>query len=314
MFNIYLSEKDEFVPSSYIGMYSIFRNPKNKSVYLSEESCQKIRKRTFEKVRLLYEKYGASKFSDFFNYNLDILDKIGVNYFASHPGIAPISKIIECFESNKGTEKHPQYMISFAIEKYNLSKYFERKRIAENTNTEFRNPKLNRYNDKRKDFVLLGNKEFQVYKDKSVKIPLNALYNQFSEWCELQDISEEDGVLMALEELIKAHPLDKLKEITDYDFLTEFDKLLFARPKHELEYVEKTVDVSGGIFALSDMIIERYNRDPQNITKQIDFNKYVNNALHLLNNSMPLIYRDPELYVEQQKINEMIEYNRINEE
>lgn len=65
-----LSEKDEYIPETHIGMYSLVRNEKNKSVYMGEMSCQKVREKTFNGVLEIFRKYGSSSFADLWNYNI----------------------------------------------------------------------------------------------------------------------------------------------------------------------------------------------------------------------------------------------------
>lgn len=59
---VYLSERDEYVPSSHIGMYSLLRNPKNKGIFMGEKRVEKARNETFDGVFRLYRKYGSPDF------------------------------------------------------------------------------------------------------------------------------------------------------------------------------------------------------------------------------------------------------------
>lgn len=313
----HLTDRDECVPSTHIGMYSIFRNPTNKNVYVSEKRCQNMRQSTFNEVYKLFVKYGSPNFADFFNYNIDVIAQIGMNHFANHPKIAPVSKLIECFQTDKriNKDKIPHRFISFGINRKLLFKYFKSRDEAKKNNKQVKIPELQKYNDLgKRDLILYGEEIITGEHNRKIKVNKTLLYHKFVDWCDIQGIKHSDGIMMAFEALFELYPLDSIKDTIEYDFLTEFDKPLFARPKKEQEYVDRVVRISGGICALSDKIIARYNRDPDNITKRLDFDKYINNALHLLNSNMDLIYRDPELYIEQQELKEMEEYNGIKGE
>lgn len=296
-----LSARDEYIPKTHIGMYSIFRNPRNKNVYMSEKHCQAIRQKTFNGVLNLYKKYGSPDFADFFNYNNHVICEIGLNHFANHPKIAPVVSLIECFQCERVINGHydiKKMIISFAINRELLFQYFETGNV----------PIIER-KKKSRDLILFGEEQIKVDTVHSVPVERNALYRKFDDWCALQGVDMQEGISMALEALFERYPIDSLKDTAAYDFLTEFDKPLFARPKYNPDKVERRVEFSGTICELSDKIIERYNRDPVNLTKKIDFNTYVNNALYLLNSNMDLKYQDPELYKEKLDTEEFIRYN-----
>lgn len=294
-----LSEKDEFVPKTHIGMYSIFRNLKNKNVYMSEQHCQKIRLDTFNAILNLFRKYSSPDFADLFNYNIDTFTEIGLNHFARHPKIAPLSKVIECFtySPNRNTIRR----VSFGINKKVLSYYFQTGHV----------PIITRNKEKSRDFILFGAEELKLDKDTSVKIDRTALYRRFVDWCLLQGVDQQEGLLMALELLLNTYPLTELLPTSEYDLLTEFDKPLFAKRKGIAKgTTNKSVEISNIICALAEDIIARYNRDVNNLTKRLDFDTYVNNALYMLNNNMDLKYQNPELYQEKLETERMIQYTK----
>lgn len=294
-----LSEKDEFVPKTHIGMYSIFRNPKNKNVYMSEAHCQKIRLDTFNSILNLFRKYGSPDFADLFNYNINTFTEIGLNHFARHPKIAPVAQVIECFTYSPN--RNSVRRVSFGISKKVLAYYFETRCV----------PVIYRNKEKTRDFVLYGAEELKLGSDTSVKVDRTALYRRFVDWCTLQGIDQQEGLLMAFELLLNAYPLTDLLPTSEYDLLTEFDKPLFAKRKGVRKgTTTKNVEISNNICALAEDIIARYNRDVDNLTKKIDFDTYINNAIYMLNNNIDLKYQDPELYQEKLETERMIKYTK----
>lgn len=296
-----LSEKDEFVPSTHIGMYSIFRNPKNKNVYLSEQHCQSIRKKTFEAIFNFFRKYGSPDFADLFNYNVDTFTALGLNYFATQPKVAPLANLIECFTISPNLNGIRR--VSFGLSKKALEYYFTTRHV----------PIITRNKSKSRDLILFGAEEIKLNSEVNIKIDRTAWYRRFVEWCELQGVDQQEGLIMAFEQLFNAYPLTDLLPTSEYDFITEFDKPLFAKRKGIAKgTTNKTVELSNIINGLAEDIIKRYNRDPDNATKKLDFDTYINNALYLLNNSMDVKYQDPELYQEKIQTERMIKYTKEN--
>lgn len=310
-YRLFLSEKDEYVPNTHVGMYSLFRNPENKSIYMSESQCQSIRQKTYKNVMELFKRYETPSFCTFFNYNADILTKLGVNYFSTHNKIAPIAELVESFPYQVETDSVPAQAISFGIEKLTLKKYLESVRNG----TDFwMNPpisvvKRKKLQQEKRDFIMFGEEPVKMDYWKTVYMPRNPLFHQFIDWCRLQHLRLAEGMLMAIECLLKDRPAEGLKDITEYDYIDELDVPLYAKPRESSKRVRRDVLLSGKICAIADKIIERYNRDPQNIAKRMDFNLYCNNALHLLNQNMDLKYTDPTVYEESVMLGEVESYN-----
>lgn len=308
-----LSERDEYVPTTHIGMYSLLRNPKNKGIYMGEKRCEKARKDTFSSVLNLYIKYGSPDFADFYNRNAEVITQIGMNHFAYNQKLAPIAEFIECFISEVIGETNKRIFASFGINKQLLRVYLDSLKSGESLGKEFLRKFLVNQPDKSKsrDFIIFGHDDVTLFDSTSIDLDKNALYRRFLDWCELQGVEKSDGVLMALESLMDAYPLSDVKENTDYDILTEFDVPIFKKPEKEADKVDRTVVFSGGILALAEKIVQRYNRDANNLTKQVSFDTYINNAVHLMNQTMPEQYRDPELTEEKKQLEEMVRYNRL---
>lgn len=314
--NIYLTKSDEYCPKTHIGMYPLLRNKKNVSAYLSEEDCQKMRKDTFQNVLDMFKKYGSPDYADFFNYNAEVIAEIGMNHFSFHPKLSPVCLLIECFSFpciNHAGEK--SQAISFGINRELLQQYLKSYAEAQKKGTLVDIPKLVRKPPEKRDLILYGEARIDIGGGNTFKTARNALYNRFLDWCDIQGISEQEGAAMALETVLQAYPSERLKDISEYDLITEFDRPLFALPKREYRDTEETIVVSGTIRGISKKIIERYNRDPDNIAKpKLTFDKYVNNALFLMNNSIGLKYRNPGLYFEKLQLEEMERYNELNKQ
>lgn len=311
-----LSKEDECVPKTHIPMYRIFRNPKNTSVYMSEEACQKMRQKTYQNVYELYRKYGSPNYVDFFNVNREEINELGLNEFAKHPKIAPVSGLIECFskETRLKSNNKRRMSIGFGINRKLLNQYFANVAKAKETGTEVVIPKLKRANQKDKDIVIFGEAEINIGNSQKVKIPRNALYNQFEHWCLLQGVSKKEGILMAIELIIQQYPITGIGEVGEYKVSTEFDRYVYLK-KSQSEPQKLLVRFDGDIFSLALTIIENYNLDPENASKPyMDFNTYVNNAVHLLNSNIDLKYRSPRLYKERCQTEEMERYNKTQKE
>lgn len=311
-YRLFLSEKDEYVPASHVGMYSLFRNPDNSSIYMSEINCQIIRHKTYNSTMELFRKYESPNYCAFFNYNADILTRLGKNYFATQNKFSPIAELVECFAKTVTTPNGAfAIAISYGIEKITLKYYLE----SVKKSTDFwSNPpisviKRKKLEAQKRDFIIFDEEEMQMDYWNSIHLPRNPLYHQFLDWCKLQGMEPYEGMQMALECLLSTYPAEGLQNITEYDYIGELDVPLYAKPRELSRRIKRTIVFSGKICALADKIIERYNRDPENTAKRIDFDLYCNNALHLLNQSMDLQYRDPDLYAEEIEFEEAKRYN-----
>lgn len=306
-----LSEQDETVPDSHIGMYALFSNKKDPAVYMSEKQRQKIRSDTFLAVKKIYDKYGSPDYADFWNYNLDAINQLGLNKFANHAKIAPVCGIIECFEQKVKTKTNgkPRNIISFGINIKRLTDYlFELKRYKLGAGPFPAPPELPADQKKSEEAVMFGTARLGLGDGAGIPIAKNALYYQFVHWCTLNNVTRKQGALMALEYFIQGHPTEGLKDIEEYRVNTEFTKTLEAPTAIEDGERKMTVKIQAPIFSVAKGIIRRYNSDIANITKEtLTFDGYVNNALHLINQHMPLKYRDPEAAAEQEKIQQMKE-------
>lgn len=307
-----LSEKDEYIPDTHIGMYSLIRNKKYQSIYMGEEQCQNVRKKTFNSVLAIFKDYGSPDYADLWNYNIAAINECGLNYFINNPKLAPLGDLIECFEQVvdswlfSGRFKGNKILtISFAIDKKLLLQYFKNVDEAKKNGTEVKIPKKKHLEEKSREAILFGIETFTRKNGEHIVIERNAIYNRFEHWCKLQGIGKNEGLLMALETLFKCYPVDGLESNKFYHMVTELDRMAF-RPRLEKGNEEVTVNLSKVIYGKAKEIIERYNLDPDNLSKgKMNFDTYMNNALYLLNSKMPLKYQDPELEKEQEDAEKM---------
>lgn len=298
-----LSMKDEFVPSTHIGIYDILRNPNNKKTYVSEEHCQKLRYETFDNIMKIYTRYGSPKIDDLFNNNIGAFNQLNLNRFAHIKGLIPFAGCIECLssmqsESRYGVQKRE--IICFGIRKDIIDNYVKTKRVPVFAKT------VNPYE---RDLILFGAEEIALSQNKKVEVTRTAKYRQFVHWCELQGVDKEDGLIMAFESLFERYPITELLPTSAYDVITDFDRpMLFKKPtlSNRGEKVNKQVEFSKFVYDYAEDILARYNRDVDNTLRQMDMNAYINNAVNLLNNSMDLKYRDPELAKEVDETQDFI--------
>lgn len=306
-----LSKKDEFVPDTHIGMYSILRNPKNKNVYLNEQHCQKIRQDTFDNIMKLYHQYGSPDIATLFNTNIDLFTEAGLNEFAHIRNLIPLRNVIELCVKKTGKSEYgftKREIISFGIRKDILEYYFNTRKV----------PILQRdRSGSRRDFILFGADEIDVGLGQPAKVNRTAQYRKFEHWCDIQGVDKQDGFIMALESLFEKYPLSNLLPTSEYDIITEFDKPILAKriPQIDTENnrIDKQVRFSKFLYQWAEDILARYNRDPENALRQMDINAYINNALNLLNNNMDLKYRNPELQQDIEETKKFVEQNTPRE-
>lgn len=300
-----LSEFDENVPKTHIGMYKFLTDKRNESVYMGENACQNVRKRTFKGVFKLFEKYGSPLIDDFWNYNVKVITEIGMNCFAENTAFAPLAHLVECFvyekpvKTKRGTNS-ARY-VSFAIRVQYLNAYLKSR--LEGIPDELELP------EKSRDLVLFGETRFKLGME-YVSTENNALIQRFKDWCRIRGVTFQTGMNIAVKKLMDDIPAEKLKDLSEYDLLTEFDAPLFARPKRMCQKTRITVQLVSSVYILTQKILARYNRDVDNLDKErIGFDSYVSNALNLMNRSMNLKYRDPLLYKKKAELEMLEEYH-----
>lgn len=296
---IYLSEKDEYIPNSHVGMYSLLRNEKRESIYMSEEACQIARKKTYDGVFAIYQKYNSPSFADLWNYNIAAINDCGLNYLITNPRLAPIGNLIECFEyqikANFYTDKK---MISFAINKSLLEEYFKNYAKAQREKSKVVIPRLKAPYPKSREKVLFG-EDTVIVGNGTVEIDRNTIYNRFLHWCKLQGVEKDEGLVMAFESLFKLYPINGLNDMEYYNVVTELDRSIFYQSP-DMDTQKVGITISGKLLKNIKDILRRYNTDPANIGKpKITPDDYVNNAIYFMNKNMPLKYTHPRLAKER---------------
>lgn len=297
--HFFLSSNDEYVPPTHIGIYALTSDYRNKGVYMGINARQKIRENTFHSVYELFRQCDAPSFSQFFNYNLEELCALGLVHFENNQALAPIVNLIECFE--KYIKKDSKsIIISFGINRNDLREYLTLRKNDAEIPERLKRSKyyLNApaHCDKLK--TRFGGYFIKSSSEGGFSICDNAIMRRYKDWCALNGLTLEDGILMAMEVVVNEYSDKKLEELEKYDKTTPFDYLLLKQPQKQSEQVSVTVTLNGYIFSMAKAIIERINRDPKNLLHPVDFQLYVNNALFLLNKKAPLKYRDPKLFLE----------------
>lgn len=311
-----LSEKDEYIPNTHIGMYSLLRSEKNESIYMGEEQCQNVRKKSFNSVLTIFREYGSPDYADLWNYNIAAINECGLNYFINNSKLAPLGNLIQCFEKEVESSKrggkfngNKILYVSFGIDKKLLIQYFKNVEDAKENGTEVKIPEPPKLIPRSREKILFGVETFTRKEGGEIELDRNATYNRFEHWCKLQGVTTTEGLTMAMETLFKCYPVNGLHELKYYNIVTELDRLAF-RPRLEKGNEEVNVNLSKVIYGKSKEIIERYNLDPTNLSKGImTFDTYANNALHLLNSHMPLSYQDPWLAKEKADTEKMEKEN-----
>lgn len=310
--HIFLSARDEDVPETHVPLFDLLSNPNNKGIHMGVLALQDIRKRTFQNVYELFDDCGSASFSDFYNQNLEELSALGLIFFENNTVLSQISHLIECFE--KISENHADFSyISFGINREDLKEYLSLRGQKMELPDRLKRPKSHFLNlsDYEKMKSRFGYYYFQLSKRNNVSLCNCAITRRFQDWCNLNDIDFEKGILIAMEFLCSQSKESALKPLEKYDKVTRFDSLFLAKPEKDSELVKEEIQFDGYIHALAKSIIARMNRDPKNQFHPIDFQLYVNNALFAFNKSVPLKYRDPKLYMEYGDYDKMVEEARL---
>lgn len=311
---LYLSEFDEGVrDEDFIGLYTLFTNSENKIVYMGKDRCQNMRKELFDNSLRIFRKYTGESFADFFNYTIDEIGRLGENPFVMEKGFSRIANSIKAYEVKLGRGGLFKYSVSFGINKKLAYEHFEKieKGLFDDEEIEL---EQNKKDPEKRQEILNGKEHISVTDDYIVAIERNAIMRKFQHWCALQKIDARAGIIIAFEELFKTHPNPKLKPTREYESLTELDKLIINNPKTQ-KGVKKRIEVElpKSLLDNAEIIIERYNRDVNNLAKEkLRLETYLSNAILLLNKKMPLKYRNPKLYLEEVETGKVAVHNERN--
>lgn len=304
-----LSKKDEGVPDTHIPLYQIFViSPEIRNLY-GENVANELRRNTYRNVLKEFEKLGATDFCDFWNAFKVEIAELKMIEFAKYEKLKPFCEYVECFKTEYMTQhKKPRHLIHFGISRKILNKYREEQLRAKKLGIEFVPPTLRKTNVTEKERALNGEYFWKHEKTKIARVPKNEVFYRFSHWCELQGVSKIEGCKMALEAVVLMNPVEGILPLSAYKQESVFDKLENTK-REKTDFRVATAKINADVYNQASDIISAYNKDTDNKTKSnMNISKYINNALVHLNNKMPLQYRNPKLYEEQQKTKEYVEY------
>ena len=311
-------DTEDFIPKhlldTHVGITTLMQDKELPEWRMRKDMVEKMRRETYSNVLKLYNKYGSKDFDAFYNVHAEEIVALGLNRFVMHDKIAPIAHLIECFQTkwtSPSTHKKRR-VISFGIRWDILSAYGKAVQEARDNGTKLVLPELPRNGQEpRKSLAIFGTAAVEINDGEKhmLKPERTALYNQFVAWCKADGISVPQGLMQAMDLIIKQRPHEEVKEIEHYRIVTEFDKQIMIPT--DMPDQEKYIKVNGELYAKTMDIIRRYNADPRNLVKgNISFSVYCNNALVTQNSKAPLKYRDPEAYEQMMRTKEAEEYNR----
>lgn len=296
---MYLSERDETAIGGYVPLTK-FLTQEQYGINITENECKRIREKSFENVKKIYHKYGSPHFATLWNYNIVSINQNGLNEMLRIVKLRPFANVIRCFQREElvqmGGEFRRYNLVSFGIKRQTIEQYRVNKERAERMGCKYVLPVMGQLTGMTKEKSIFGEATIKIENDRKVKIARNALYNQFTHWCALEGVSEEQGLQMALKQLLKDYPSKELGSVEAYKVCTDIDRRIFTKETTDVR-VEERVIFSDMIREKAEEIIYYYNADPNNSDKpKLDFDTYMNNALHLMNSQMPAKYSDRELY------------------
>lgn len=301
-FLLYFTPQDEIVNrSNYVRLHTILTK-KEYGICLTERECREIREKSYKNLLAIYQKYNSPRFDDLWNYNIKAITECGLNEFFRIKQLRPFANVIHCIQKQKtimiGGNFATREIIGFGIRRDYINDYKTNVEQAKRLGVKFEYPFTKPKKNLTKEQVVFGDKTVKIDEFGQVSIARNALYNRFSHWCDLEGVTVEQGVLMAIKGLLKDYPNKQLGSLEAYQVVTELDRKIFKKAD-EMSRVEERLILSEMIRDEAENIIYMYNTDVQNIGKpRLDMNTYVNNALHFMNNKMPMKYRNQELYDE----------------
>ena len=314
--NIYLSNKDEDVPSDYIGIYEIFSNPEyalpgysGDEWVLGFKRLDSMRVNTFRNIKKRYVEDKANGFAAYWNSNLDAINAMRLNEFYGLSAFSDLASIMICFETVRVNRKagSKSKWVSFGIRRDQYEKYCEAVRNALNSGETMKPIKLSD-RKKRKRGAL---KFAAFYMDstkpgikRQVLVPKNEVYDRFVQWCNEKGISKRDAFYKAMICLMDSEPINAVptssKQVSDIQYFKDHMMSVTPDDKTPREYRFR---MRRDVIDYADEIIYRFNNDPDNIgRRKLDRNLYVAQAVLAYNQKMPLKYSDPVGYEEYLKM------------
>lgn len=304
-----LSKYDNIVPEDYVGIYHFFQKYVKKlpSNYTSESRyrfIQNMRNNTFKAIAVFKQRYKSPSIADLWNYNIDSFTKLGHNYFATVDSVAPIARLIQCFEKKTyGDNGKPFNAIAFGIKDVFISEYARRYRESKESGEQLVAPYIYPAQEKTREEVLFGEDVLFELGEEQVKVDIHPLYIRFCHLCDIMGISPKDAILEALSDYTDKHDDPKLHELGWYGKTTELDRALFNK-----EYVKGKEDtivrLPASLISDSVAILRGYN---MRNARKINFDDYIGNAVFAMNKNMFEKYGCPYIDEDEEELNESIE-------
>lgn len=323
--NIYLSNKDEEIPSEYVGIYEIFSDPAYTMPGYSPDEwllgfkrLDSMRVNTFRNVKKRYLEDKANGFAAYWNSNLDAINAMRLNEFHELSAFSDLASIMICFETVRENPKSgaKSKWVSFGVRRDQYEKYSQAVRDALKSGQMLKPIKLS---DRKKR--ARGTLKFAAfYMDSSkpgikrqVLIPKNEVYDRFVQWCGVKGISKRDAFYKAMVSLMDSDPVNiesaQARNCSDLKYFKDHMSVLPDDKTHR----EYRFTMRRDIVDYADEIIHRFNNDPENLgRKKLDRNLYVAQAIMSYNKRVPLKYSDPVAYEEYIKMQKEIEYVKEN--
>lgn len=315
---MFLTSKDEYVPEGYIGIYSIFSEPKYALPgYSQEEWClgyktlDEMRTKTYKDVRKRFDLSGAYNFDKFWNGNLDAINDIGLNRFVKLPCFSELATAMICFETQKELNNgRKRKYISFGIKRDIYARYY--RSLSDALKTGELPKKVNLYDRKKRHTgELFNTPTAQINFDGNVvSLSKNELFLMFEQWCKIKRKKKKQALYEAMELLMKKDPVDGLDDVKlferDIDIRNREVVLNLAKDEENTYMIKVPEQISKDMQA----IISRYNQDPENCAKEkLTTSTYAAQAIAAYNKRIPLKYLDPIAYREYLEIKEAQRYN-----
>lgn len=320
----FLSEHDEFVPENYLPLAQIFSDPRcTLPGYTAEEWClgenalKKMRKETYEEVRIRFRISRAERFDKYWNANLASINSIGLNQFERLKGFHELGGIIVCFQNtmqtHSGKKKH---VISFGIRRDLYRKWYDN--IADAIQNETTPKKIYLKDAKIRNngnMIVSTQKTYILFngKDESggrIVFEKNDLFNAFSDWCKLQGITKKQGIYQAMALIMSENPVYKMEDVKAYRRKTDIEMEEILADIEVEDCRTLSVKIDNSIINSMEAVVNRFNRDANNYgKKRLTKGILVKNAIMYYFKHLPLKYTDPKAYKEYLSTKEAEEYN-----
>lgn len=323
---IFLSEKDEYVPDEYIGIYEIFSNPKcalpthtPEKWCLGKTKLKELRGKTFKSVRSRFLESKASDFSRYWNSNLDAINNLGINEFFKISCFTELAQAMICFKTSikNKTNGKKRVIISFGIKKSIYRSYYDS--LEKSLETGEIPEKVNLYDRHKRRVVDIDKLPRTMIRFESevpnqykwVEIYKNEIFTMFEQWCKLKKKTKKQGLYEAMALLMKSQPIKEMEsDLEVYSNQIDIHTTDFVQENSGSGDMLLKATVPKKIVSLSHEIITRYNSDPNNKAKTLlTTDLYVAQAINEFNKNIPLKYSDPIAYEEYLNIKKTQTYN-----